>query len=455
MLRRKWSHDTVATRLLFTVIVTVMATAALGVLFTRTAGVYARPDLKHAGLLEQAAADTRLMSAAPFSLRERLATAASNSAYTVKWIRSAPPSHLPPIWMTADADRIMQRLLGRPGLHVTLFESSKDVAAARHDPLFGAAAFGMAVPLEDGSLLVFAVQQRLWGMNELQRDLLLCVFSVIWMLAISILAARSLVGPMRRFAEAATRFGSDPRAPPMPQSGPRELRDAIAAFNAMQTQIGRFVEDRTNMLAAISHDLRTPLTRIRLRAEFVEDAEQQRRLFQDVADMRAMINAALALFRDEATEEEATDFDLSELIRVVVDDLADEGKEASFEGVDHSIYRGRPGALKRGIANLAENACLYGGSATLCLARQPGGFLVTVEDQGPGVPEALFETVFQPFYRIERSRSRRTGGAGLGLTSARMIVRSHGGEISLRNREERGLSVSIVLPHVDLLLLRP
>jgi signal transduction histidine kinase len=304
----------------------------------------------------------------------------------------------------------------------------------------------MLVALDDGTWLVFGLPERGWGIVHWYHNSLIVGFVLLSTFAIALLAARTLVRPIVAFADAARRFGTDPRASPMIEQGPAELRNAAAAFNAMQTQIRRFVTDRTDMLAAISHDLRTPLTRMRLRGEFIDDREQQRRLFRDVDEMQAMIDAALAFFRDDAIEEQSTSFDFSELVRLVVDDLTDQGRTIIFEGADHVVYYGRPSALKRAIANLIENACTYATNATAEVNFTHTGPVLSVRDDGPGIPEPLLEAVFSPFYRVDPSRNRQTGGVGLGLTSARTIVRAHGGEITLRNQQDGGLLVMMTLP---------
>ncbi len=441
---RRLPFDTVAARLALTVVLAVLAAFGLKLVFVDTAGVWARPGLSEAGLFEQAAAMVRMMSVTPDPLRPRLAAAAGSAAFTVAWSRRAPAasdrSGFP------EGTRIMRLLLDDPERRVVLFKAAAVEPSATRDPLFGTADFGMAVSLDDGSWLVFHVPRRTWGLTPQDRAILTLGFVLLATAAVSLLAARSLVRPIEAFATAALRFGADPKAPPMTERGPRELRAATAAFNAMQTQIQRFVTDRTDMLAAISHDLRTPLTRVRLRAEFIEDADQQRRLFRDVAEMQAMIDAALALFRDEVTEEISTDFELSELVRLIVDDLADQGRTACFEGEDHVVYHGRPFALKRAFGNIVENACMHAGGATVSVGSGPEGIALSVCDEGQGIPDNLLETVFSPFYRVERSRNRQTGGAGLGLTSARMIVRAHGGDVMLRNRGTGGLLVMVRLP---------
>ena len=214
----------------------------------------------------------------------------------------------------------------------------------------------------------------------------------------------------------------------------------------MQAQIQKFVDDRTTMLAAISHDLRTPLTKMRLRGEFIEDEEQRARLFRDVGDMRATVDSALVLFRDDIQNEETTSFDFPELLRTIADDFSDHGCEVGYCGAERLAFLGRPFALKRAFTNLVDNAVKYARAPELELARADERITVTVRDSGPGIPPEAAERVFEPFFRLEPSRNRATGGVGLGLTSARAVIRAHGGDITLGNRPTGGLEIQVSLP---------
>jgi signal transduction histidine kinase len=255
-----------------------------------------------------------------------------------------------------------------------------------------------------------------------------------------------LARPIEHFTNAAERFGRDPKAAPIAESGPAELRRAAHAFNGMQASVQRFIEDRTQMVAAISHDLRTPITRMRLRAEFVEDEEQRDRMLGDLDQMAEMIEATLAFARDDAASEPPTPLDLTSLLESMADEASDAGHDASYHGPAHRILQGRPVALRRAFGNLVDNAIKYGQSVEISLADTGDGCRVVIADRGPGIAPADRERVFQPFVRLEGSRNRDTGGTGLGLSIARSIVRGHGGEIHLDNRPEGGLSVTVDLP---------
>jgi signal transduction histidine kinase len=264
-------------------------------------------------------------------------------------------------------------------------------------------------------------------------------------------AVRRLTRPVRDLAQAADRLGRDVNAPPLPESGPSEVATAARAFNTMAERIRRYVGDRTQMLAAIGHDLKTPITRLKLRAEFLDDDEQRRKMLADLDEMEAMIAATLAFSRDESTGEPSVPVDLASLCRTVLDEAADARPEftdaIAFEGPEHLTVMARPGAMKRALSNLVGNAVAYGGSARLALAPPVGGHVVIrVLDEGPGVPPGELENVFQPFRRLEASRNRETGGTGLGLPIARNILRAHGGDVVLRNRATGGLEAVATLP---------
>ncbi len=269
--------------------------------------------------------------------------------------------------------------------------------------------------------------------------------------ALTLWAVRRLTRPVAALAAAADRLGRDVNAPPLPEGGPSEVATAARAFNTMAERIRRYVGDRTQMLAAIGHDLKTPITRLKLRAEFLDDDEQRRKMLADLDEMEAMIAATLAFARDESTGEPSVPVDLASLCRTVLDEAADARPEMAddiiYDGPEHLTVSARPGALKRALANLVGNAVAYGGSARLLLSPPLAGHVrIAVEDAGPGVPERELENVFQPFRRLETSRNRETGGTGLGLPIARNILRAHGGDVVLKNRPQGGLQALATLP---------
>jgi signal transduction histidine kinase len=265
-------------------------------------------------------------------------------------------------------------------------------------------------------------------------------------LLISLLAARRISDSLRRFAGAAERFGIDLKAAPLTESGPAEVRVVIRAFNKMQARLKRFVEDRTQMLAAISHDLLTPVSRLRLRSEALPQGEERLRMLADLDLMNRMITATLDFARDDVASETRQPLDLASLLQSIADEFADAGQPVVYEGPDYLPTVAAPLALSRGIRNVVENAVRYGSRADVKLALSAGEAVITVEDDGPGIPEGELERVFEPFYRLDKARSLEPGGSGLGLAIVRNVMRAHGGEIILRNRNEGGLVAQLNLP---------
>jgi signal transduction histidine kinase len=257
---------------------------------------------------------------------------------------------------------------------------------------------------------------------------------MLWLLSIVLFAAvivafwtaRRLAGPIREFARAAERLGVDLAAPPLAVRGPQELRTTIQAFNRMQDRLRRFLEDRTQMLAAISHDLRAPLARLRLRAELVADGEQQGKMFDDLEAMNAMIDSTLAFARDDVRQEPRRLVDLAVLVGDVCEDVADTGGKVAYLGPRGIDFPCRPNLVRRAVANLIDNAVKYGAAARVQIDREADRVVIVVNDDGPGIPPQEQERVFAPFYRME-ARDPGKAGVGLGLSVARTIAREHGG----------------------------
>jgi signal transduction histidine kinase len=265
-------------------------------------------------------------------------------------------------------------------------------------------------------------------------------------LLLSALAARRLAAPISDLATAAEQLGGSGDAPPVPPRGPTEVQGAILAFNRMRERMRRFNADRTRMIAAMSHDLRTPLTRLRLRAELVENTDQQNKMLAELDMMNGMIDSILSFARDDTKGEPKSLVDLSALVEGICEDASDAGEPVTFSGSRGVTISCRPNALRRAISNLVDNAVKYGRSASVGLALDAEHIVITVEDEGPGIPRNERERVFEPFYRIESSRDPGTGGVGLGLSVTRSIIWEHGGEIVLANRKGGGLSIRLELP---------
>jgi signal transduction histidine kinase len=300
----------------------------------------------------------------------------------------------------------------------------------------------VSVHLSDGSWLNFAAplsppNEPLWR----PRFFAPLGSGLLVVIVLSVFAVRRAAKPLALLAAAAQRLGRDVTAPPVPVSGPREVRAAAQAFNEMQTRLRRFVEDRTELIAAISHDLRTPITRMKLRAEFVEDEEERSKMLADLDDMEEMICATLSFARDDVARETRGPVDLAAVLKDLCDVF-----DATYQGPDSLTVTGGAAGLKSAFANLLENANKYANGARVTLAAGDGQVTVVAEDDGPGIPQEELDRVFTPFYRLETSRNRDTGGVGLGLAVARSAIRKHGGDICLTNRTGGGLRAVVTLP---------
>ncbi|MFO1037149.1 MAG: ATP-binding protein [Geminicoccaceae bacterium] len=274
------------------------------------------------------------------------------------------------------------------------------------------------------------------------------VAAALLMGLVVVLSVRRLNRPLLALADAADRLGRGDAVEPLAEAGPDEVRRTTRAFNAMQTRLHSFVEDRTRLLAALGHDLRTPITALRLRAELLDDDDARERMLSTLDEMTAMTEATLAYARDTSRDEPTRSVDLGALVESVTADLGEMGMAVAVAEVRRCVYPCRTLALTRALRNLIENAVRYGGNARIGLKAAADGIDITVDDDGPGIPEADLERVFEPFYRREQSRSRETGGTGLGLAIARSIARSHGGDVTLANREGGGLRATLHLPRV-------
>jgi signal transduction histidine kinase len=258
--------------------------------------------------------------------------------------------------------------------------------------------------------------------------------------------------PLSRLSEAADRFGADVHAPPLAETGPREVKHAAAAFNRMQRRLRQFVTDRTRMLAAISHDLRTPLTRMRLRAEMMDEGEPRTKILADLQEMEDMVGATLAFARDENADEPSRPIDLAALLETIAADARDMDQQVSLHPASGPNGAGslpvlmRPRTFKRAIVNIIDNAVRYAGGAEIEVSRDRDEAVIRIADHGPGIPEAERENVLRPFYRCEGSRSRDTGGIGLGLSIASDTISAHGGKMALSETPGGGLTVEVRLP---------
>lgn len=444
--------DTIAARIALTLILGLFAAQTVSWLAFIVERPDARPPLRPWELARHITAAVELMETLPTQLRAKGAADFDGPYFALRWSADTPD-------MPADSGhfpyerfrRDLQRDLG--GDHPILVDADppsffrflglepEPPRGGRHRP----GPLRIAIGLDGGGwLLVTGIDphQQAW----LVRLAIWSGLIATLIIGLSWWAARRITAPLARFAAAAEHLGLDAAAPPLPEAGPTEIRAATHAVNRMQDRLRRFVEDRTRMVAAIGHDLKTPITRLRLRAEFVEDPEQQKKLLADLEEMEAMIAATLAFARDDAQKEPRVSVDLADLLQSLCEAHADAGGDATYAGPTRFPYLCRPVAMRRAIGNLIDNAIKYGERARVSLTKTGDQVVLAIEDDGPGIPEPDQERVFAPFYRLEASRNRDTGGTGLGLSVARTIVRGHGGDILLSNTPEGGLRATVTLP---------
>ncbi|MTI10985.1 ATP-binding protein [Curvivirga aplysinae] len=263
---------------------------------------------------------------------------------------------------------------------------------------------------------------------------------------IVILMMRRVTKPVKALTNAAEKFGRGEHVDPLASIGPSDIRAASQAFNQMQERLDRFVRDRTRMLAAISHDLRTPITALRIQAEFIGDEELREKILSILIEMQRMTEATLSFAKQDALKEESEETNLHALLESISHDYQDMGKEVTFEGEENIIQNCRPTSLKRALRNLVDNALKYGEAANITLETSKSETFIKISDQGPGIPENLLEQIFEPFVRLDEARNTESGSVGLGLAIARSIVNAHGGKILAENIDPNGLRITIRLP---------
>jgi signal transduction histidine kinase len=305
--------------------------------------------------------------------------------------------------------------------------------------------YDVQVRFADGDTVTYRIL-RMPGGAPLPRNLFLNLALLVLLLVIVLyLAARNITRPLSDLARAADSVGRDLRPAQLAERGARELRDAARAFNTMQDRLRRYLDSRTRVLAAMSHDLKTPLTRLRLQVETLDNPPMQARIGRELDEMEGMVREALSLFRGLDDGEPAASVDIEALLTQIRDEFTDMGAEVTLSGHAAQPFTGRPQALKRCITNLVANAIKFGTRADLVL-EDAAELLIRVRDRGPGIPAEELERVFEPFYRLETSRNRDSGGTGLGLSIARDIAQAHGGTLTLANLSDGGLEATLRLP---------
>jgi signal transduction histidine kinase len=396
--------------------------------FYEQAEIYSADDLRLTRTADRLAADRALLDATSPDHRVRIVALLSTVDLKLSWLPTAPPVEPP------GEHALHRRFAGRigPDDGFRLISSTRGKVSG-------------ALILVDGTQLRFEAPALL-SRHAVTRGLLSAGVLAGCVLLAATMLVRTLSLPLRALAKVADAIGLGPPVR-ISERGPREVRRLASAMNAMQQRIHRLISDRTEALAAVSHDLRTPLARLRLRAGFIEDPDMQLSIEADLDEMEAMVGSVLSYLAGEGDPEPRRTVDLAALLRTLVDEASDAGQVARYIGPDHLQIRLRPLAMKRVFVNLISNALAYAGDVEISLCHEGETVKITVEDHGPGIPDAELGQVMTPFYRVEASRSRATGGLGLGLAIVQREILRENGTILLKNRDNKGLCIEIMLPN--------
>jgi signal transduction histidine kinase len=302
------------------------------------------------------------------------------------------------------------------------------------------------IRLDDGNWVSFDSQLQPEAWSWPIRALISALILLIAVVMLSIFGVRWVTRPLNQFSIAATELGKNIDRPPLLEKGPLEVVQAARALNGMQTRLSRYLHDRTRILAAMSHDLKTPITRLRLRAELLDDEPIRRKFIRDLSELEDMVTDTLSFMRGLESNESLSRLDINALIESLQDDAKEGGQTVEIYGRATTPFLCRPQSLKRCLSNLVENAIKYGGVARVNVIQLADSLHIIVSDDGPGVPAEELERLFDPFYRLEASRNRDHGGTGLGLTIARSIAEQHGGTLILKNGATHGLECHLEFP---------
>jgi signal transduction histidine kinase len=415
-------------------VVGLVAAQLASIWLHRGAGEAAFAHDYFARVAERVAAEAEALNRLPTGERAVYARAASDAELVVETGVTDAPAEAG--WVPPPFARTLEERLGGR------YDFRAGASGGPGPPLRGVT---VNVRLKDGTWARFrAAPMRIPRLPSSLLVYLGLMLSVV--AAVVLLAVRSVTRPLRVLGDAARSLGEDLARPPLPEEGPREAREAARAFNEMQARLRGMVDQRTRALSAMSHDLRTPITRLRLRSEMLEDQALREKLQADLDDMQRLVDGTLQYMRGLKEAEPIHRVDVNGLAAGLADDFASTGRPIEVSGRAERPFRGRPLALRRALTNLLENARAYAGTATLRIHDTPTCLRLVVEDEGPGIPEADLARVVEPFERLEESRNRGSGGVGLGLSIARDIAASHGGALRLENRAPRGLRAILELP---------
>ncbi len=437
----KWLwRDSVIRRTLGVLVLALAAFHLVGFWLFSVVSENTMADARRSGLVERIIAIRTKVNAAPPERREDVAHNLSSGSLDVHW-SAEPLISAGHISGHQDDELAISLRRALPDLPLDALRLAHDAVSANAPHLQM-----IALRLGDGSWLTFS-SPILGVVHHLDLSVILLVTMVsLSILVLSTLLLRWVTRPLETLADAADHFRLDAEADPLSETGPHEVRSAARAFNAMRGRITRLVDERTQALAAVSHDLRTPITRLRLRSEFIDDATTRQMMIEDLSEMEAMIDQTLDYLAGSDRHEDDKLFDLTSIVRTLVDQQVDAGKSIRLHAVGAFAMTGRPLSLKRAVGNVIDNAVKYADNVDVSIRRQGDSFVIEVADDGPGIEEAEQERVFVPFYRIDGSRSRASGGVGLGLSIARTIIQAHGARIILTKREPQGFAVTIWIP---------
>ena len=437
--------DTVASRAILILVAALLAFHVLGYWAFRVGVENFASAGRDGGLAERIVSIKRAIASIPDGVeRDRVAHDLSSASLEVHWSKvSLVLGNVPATERTREMEERLKQFapdLAAESFRVGLADDGGTVTD-RHLML-------VSIRLEDGSWVNFssstlgAAQHLDWNLTAI----MICF--AVGIVVVALLLLRWATRPLRDLALAAERFSLDQVPQLLPEDGPAEVRRAARAFNTMRERIQRLVAERMQAMAAVSHDLRTPITRLRLRSELLDDDATRRLIDADLSEMEEMIDSTLEYLRAGVSSEAARPIDLASVVETIVDEHLDQGHEVSLSGLNSAPILGRVLPLKRAFSNVIGNAVKYGAAAAVRIAETGGQVVVTIEDEGPGIPLADMERAFLPFVRLEESRGRETGGSGLGLTIARAVVGSHEGSVVLENRAEGGLRVTVSLPRL-------
>lgn len=401
-------------------------------LYERASQFSVRDDEAHR-LAEHLVISRRLIAERPPAERGEMAAELTTDRYALQWRESLPP---PPVALELDAMR-EQVVEWEPTL------AGVDLRLRLLSPGRSSVVTG-GLRLDDGSWLYFRTLEAVTNVNLSAERIALATVPALALMLLGGLLLRRTLRPLRRLAVAARRVGHG-EVVPLAEDGPGEVRRVVVAFNRMQERIQALISGRTRALAAVGHDLRTPLARLRLRTEGLPRDDMRDGIEHDLAEMEAMIDSLLAFLGGEADPEPVAAVDLAVLCATLADDAEDRGRAATYVGPDHLEWSVRRSGFKRALVNLVDNALHYGDHVTITLAPEPGGVAIRIEDDGPGIPEEQLEAVMEPFVRLDPARPRDTVGFGLGLPIVQLAVAAEGGTLRLVNRRSGGLCAEIRL----------